>query len=135
MRTKYLKEVDTFSPEKIQSDLLRRVPELDGKSSTLQMLKENLTPEEFARQSEGAGGSGLEQLYTTSPVAKILDSLGLKVYDLSSLDLTDSLIVGRIFEAVQEYAMYHDKNPSLEKQCEHILDLVRQHLKTGDVVE
>ncbi|RDU15065.1 hypothetical protein [Citrobacter freundii] len=93
------------------------------------MVNKNLTPEEFARQLEGVGSSGLAQLYTTSPVAKILDSLGLKVYDLSSLDLTDSLIVGRIFEAVQTYAMYHDKNPGLEKQCEHILDLVRQHIK------
>lgn len=99
------------------------------------MVNENLTPEGFARQLEGVGCSGLAQLYTTSPVAKILDSLGLKIYDLSLLDQTDSLIVGRIFEAVQEYAMYHDKNPRLEKQCEYILDLVRQHLNTGDFVE
>ncbi|MBN5380594.1 hypothetical protein CWM53_23065 [Klebsiella sp. A-Nf5] len=61
-------------------------------------------------------------------VEKILDSIGLKAQDLSSLDQTDSLIVCRIFEAVQEYAMYRDKNPELEIECEQILSVVRSHL-------
>ena len=45
-------------------------------------------------------------------VEKILDSIGLKAQDLSSLDQTDSLIVCRIFEAVQEYAMFAIKTQS-----------------------
>ncbi|WP_273974732.1 MULTISPECIES: hypothetical protein [Serratia] len=61
-------------------------------------------------------------------VEKILDSIGLKAQELSSLDQTDSLIVCRIFEAVQEYAMYRDKNPELERECEQILATVRSHL-------
>lgn len=61
-------------------------------------------------------------------VEKILDSIGLKAQDLSSLDQTDSLVVCRIFEAVQEYAMYRDKNPELEIECEQILSVVRSHL-------
>lgn len=61
-------------------------------------------------------------------VEKILDSIGLKAQELSSLDQTDSLIVCRIFEAVQEYAMYRDKNPELERECEQILAAVRSHL-------
>lgn len=63
-----------------------------------------------------------------STVEKILDSIGLKAYELSSLDQTDSLIVCRIFEAVQEYAMYRDKNPELERECEQIQAVVRRHL-------
>ncbi|WP_191121286.1 hypothetical protein [Serratia marcescens] len=61
-------------------------------------------------------------------VEKILDSIGLKAQDLSSLEQTDSLIVCRIFEAVQEYAMYRDKTPELEIECEKILAVVRSHL-------
>lgn len=63
-----------------------------------------------------------------SAVEKILDSIGLKAHGLSSLDQTDSLIVCRIFEAVQEYAMYRDKNLELERECEQILAVVRRHL-------
>ena len=59
---------------------------------------------------------------------KLLVSIGLKAQELSSLDQTDSLIVCRIFEAVQEYAMYRDKNPELEIECEQILAVVRSHL-------
>ncbi|MEL5366327.1 MULTISPECIES: hypothetical protein [Serratia] len=61
-------------------------------------------------------------------VEKILDGIGLRTQELSSLDQTDSLIVCRIFEAVQEYAMYRDKNPELEIACEQILLVVRSHL-------
>ncbi|BEN04617.1 hypothetical protein SMETH2_47480 (plasmid) [Serratia marcescens] len=61
-------------------------------------------------------------------VDKLLVSIGLKAQELSSLDQTDSLIVCRIFEAVQEYAMYRDKNPELEIECEQILAVVRSHL-------
>jgi len=61
-------------------------------------------------------------------VEKILDSIGLKAQDLSSLDQTDSLVVCRIFEAVQEYAMCRDKIPELEIECEQILSVVRSHL-------
>lgn len=56
-------------------------------------------------------------------VEKILDSIGL-----SSLGQTNSLIICRVFEAVQEYAMYRDKNPELEIECEQILSLIRSHL-------
>jgi hypothetical protein len=63
-----------------------------------------------------------------STVEKILDSIGLKAHELSSLDQTDSLIVCRIFEAVQELAMYRDRNPELEKECEQIQAVVRNHL-------
>lgn len=61
-------------------------------------------------------------------VDKLLVSIGLKAQELSSLDQTDSLIVCRIFEAVQEYAMYRDKNPELEIECEQILAVVRSQL-------
>ncbi|MEL5252924.1 hypothetical protein PTQ97_23415 [Serratia ureilytica] len=61
-------------------------------------------------------------------VEKILDSVGLKSQELSSLGQTDSLIVCRIFEAVQEYAMYRDKNPELGIACEQILSVIRSHL-------
>lgn len=61
-------------------------------------------------------------------VEKILDSIGLKAHELRALDQTDSLIVCRIFEAVQEYAMYRDKNPELERECEQIQAVVRSHL-------
>ncbi|HGE8480543.1 TPA: hypothetical protein ACGD8A_004560 [Serratia marcescens] len=61
-------------------------------------------------------------------VEKILDSIGLRAQELSSLDQTDSLIICRFFEAVQEYAMYRDKNPELEIECEQILLLIRSHL-------
>jgi len=61
-------------------------------------------------------------------VEKILDSIGLKAQELSSLGQTDSLTVCRIFEAVLEYAMYRDKNPELEIECEQILSVVRSHL-------
>jgi hypothetical protein len=61
-------------------------------------------------------------------VEKILDSIGLRAQELSSLDQTDSLIICRVFEAVQEYAMYRDKNPELEIECEQILLLIRSHL-------
>ncbi|SUQ39510.1 hypothetical protein ACILPN_22695 (plasmid) [Yersinia wautersii] len=50
-------------------------------------------------------------------IEQISNSIGLKLSDIQSLDQTDSLIVIRIFEAVQQYAMYHDKNPELEDQC------------------
>nr|ULG15778.1 hypothetical protein 495p2_00026 [Serratia proteamaculans] len=62
-------------------------------------------------------------------VDKLLVSIGLKAQELSSLDQTDSLIVCRIFEAVQEYAMYRDKNPELKIECEQILAVLRSHLK------
>lgn len=61
-------------------------------------------------------------------VEKILDSIGLRTQELSSLGQTDSLIICRVFEAVQEYAMYRDKNPELEIECEQILSLIRSHL-------
>ncbi|MEN4170800.1 hypothetical protein [Serratia marcescens] len=61
-------------------------------------------------------------------VEKILDSIGLRAQELSSLGQTDSLIICRVFEAVQEYAMYRDKNPELEIECEQILSLIRSHL-------
>jgi hypothetical protein len=63
-----------------------------------------------------------------SAVEKILDSIGLKTHDFDSLDQTDSLILCRIFEAVQQYAMYHDKNPELESECEEIQTVIRKHL-------
>lgn len=63
-----------------------------------------------------------------STVEKILDSIGLKANELNSLDQTDSLIVCRIFEAVQQYAMYRDKNPALESECEEIQIIIRKHL-------
>ncbi|MBC3214770.1 hypothetical protein [Serratia fonticola] len=63
-----------------------------------------------------------------SAVEKILDSIGLKAHEISSLDQTDSLIVCHIFEAVQEYAMYRDKNPALESECEEIQTVIRKHL-------
>lgn len=63
-----------------------------------------------------------------STVEKILDSIGLKANELKSLDQTDSLIVCRIFEAVQQYAMYRDKNPALESECEEIQTIIRKHL-------
>ncbi|CAH5299344.1 MULTISPECIES: hypothetical protein [Citrobacter] len=63
-----------------------------------------------------------------STVEKILDSIGLKANELNSLDQTDSLIVCRIFEAVQQYAMYRDKNPALESECEEIQTIIRKHL-------
>ncbi|NPE55885.1 hypothetical protein HLB25_13330 [Dickeya dadantii] len=59
---------------------------------------------------------------------KILDILGLKTDDLNTLEQTDSLIVSRIFEAVQDYAMYRDKNPELERECERIQAEIRKHL-------
>ena len=61
-------------------------------------------------------------------VEKILDSIGLKAQELSSLGQTDSLIFCRIFKAVQKYAMYRDKNPELEIECEQILSVIRSHL-------
>lgn len=61
-------------------------------------------------------------------VEKILDSIGLKASEISSLDQTDSLIVCHIFEAVQEYAMYRDKDPELESECEQIQAVLRKHL-------
>lgn len=61
-------------------------------------------------------------------VEKILDSIGLRAQELSSLGQTNSLIICRVFEAVQEYAMYRDKNPELEIECEQILSLIRSHL-------
>ncbi len=66
-------------------------------------------------------------------VDKLLVSIGLKAQELSSLDQTDSLIVCRIFEAVQEYAMYRDKNPELEIECEQILAVVRSQLNQSVV--
>lgn len=63
-----------------------------------------------------------------SAVEKILDSIGLKAHELSSLDQTDSLIIFRIFEAVQQYAMYRDKSPALESECEEIQAVIRKHL-------
>lgn len=61
-------------------------------------------------------------------VEKILNCIGLKVSDMHSLDETDSLIVSRMFDAVKDYAMYHDKNPELEAQCEKFEMLLRQHI-------
>lgn len=66
-----------------------------------------------------------------SAVDKILDSIGLKSHKLNSLNQTDSLIVFRIFEAVQEYAMYQDKNPALERECEEIQKVIRDHLNSN----
>lgn len=63
-----------------------------------------------------------------SAVEKILDSIRLKAHELSSLDQTDSLIICRIFDAVQEYAMYRDKNPALENECEEIQVVIRKYL-------
>lgn len=62
---------------------------------------------------------------------KILESIGLEAHELATLDQTDSLIVCHIFEAVQEYAMYRDKNPELESECEQILTELRKHLNQG----
>jgi hypothetical protein len=52
-------------------------------------------------------------------VEKILDSIGLRAQELSSLGQTDSLIICRVFEAVQEYAMYRDKKatPAQGHRC------------------
>ncbi|WP_404273689.1 hypothetical protein [Yersinia similis] len=61
-------------------------------------------------------------------IEQISNSIGLKLSDIQSLDQTDSLIVIRIFEAVQQYAMYHDKNPELEDQCERFNAVIRKHL-------
>ncbi|HBV9946230.1 TPA: hypothetical protein MEA92_005121 [Klebsiella aerogenes] len=69
-----------------------------------------------------------------SAVEKILDSIGLKIHDFCSLDQTDSLILCRIFEAVQEYAMYHDKNPALESECEEIQSVIRKHLNQSVII-
>ncbi|EBD3641160.1 hypothetical protein OND03_004387 [Salmonella enterica] len=66
-----------------------------------------------------------------SAVEKILNSIGLTAHELTSLDQTDSLIICRIFEAVQEYAMYRDKNPALESECEEIQAVLRNHLNHG----
>jgi len=54
-------------------------------------------------------------------------------FTLSSLDQTDNLIVHRIFEAVQEYAMYQDKNPALENECEEIQTVIRKHLNQNEI--
>jgi hypothetical protein len=61
-------------------------------------------------------------------VEKILDCIGLKLSDIDALNQTDSLIVGRIITEVQHYAMYHDKNPELEAECEKFEILLRKHL-------
>lgn len=61
-------------------------------------------------------------------VEKILDCIGLKLSDIDALNQTDSLIVGRIISDVQQYAMYHDKNPELEAECEKFDTLLRKHL-------
>lgn len=60
---------------------------------------------------------------------KILESIGLNTDKLNSLDQTDSLIICRIFEAVQHYAMYHNKNPRLERECEDIQRAIRKRFK------
>lgn len=65
---------------------------------------------------------------TMDTVEQILNSIGLKVSDMHSLDQTDSLIVSRIFDSVKHYAMYHDKNPELEAQCERFEIVLRQHI-------
>lgn len=44
------------------------------------------------------------------------------------MNQTDSLIIWRIVDEVQNYAAYHDKNPELECQCEDFKKLIRQHL-------
>lgn len=64
-------------------------------------------------------------------VEKILSGIGLKMNDIHSLDQTDALIVSRIFDAVQDYAMYHDKNHDLEMQCKKVNSIIREHLNKG----
>lgn len=63
-------------------------------------------------------------------IEKILECIGLKLSDINALNQTDSLIVGRIISDVQNYAMYHDKNPELEAECEKFNDLLTKHLST-----
>ncbi|WP_392435816.1 hypothetical protein ACF3VQ_21710 (plasmid) [Yersinia sp. HM-2024] len=63
-------------------------------------------------------------------VEKILDCIGIKLSDINSLDQTDSLIIGRIISEVQHYAMYHDKKPELEAECEKFDALLKKHLKS-----
>ncbi|WHT81924.1 hypothetical protein [Providencia rettgeri] len=63
-------------------------------------------------------------------IDKILEALGLSSDEITKLDLTDSLIICRVFDAVQEYAMYHDKNPELEKECELFKFKFNQHISS-----
>lgn len=64
-----------------------------------------------------------------STVDKILESIGLTTDKLNLLDQTDSLIICRVFEALQQYAMYHNKNPRLERKCEDIQKEIRKRFK------
>lgn len=61
-------------------------------------------------------------------IEKILNLPGLNMSDINSLNQTDSLIIWRIVDEVQNYAAYHDKNPELEHQCEDFKKIIRQHL-------
>ncbi|WP_447885359.1 hypothetical protein [Serratia fonticola] len=62
-------------------------------------------------------------------VEKILDCIGLKLSDIDALNQTDSIIVGNIIRDVQHYAMYDDKNPELEAECEKFATLLSEHLR------
>lgn len=61
-------------------------------------------------------------------VEKSLNNIGLEMSDTHLLDQVDSFIICRIFDAVQDYAMYHDKNPELESQCEMFKSVLRENL-------
>ncbi len=61
-------------------------------------------------------------------IDQILEILGVNVLDIYSFDQTDALILSRIFDAVKDYAMYNDKDPALEKQCEEFEVRLRKYL-------
>jgi hypothetical protein len=64
-------------------------------------------------------------------VEKILSSIGLRMNDIHSLNQTDALILCRVFDAIQDFAMYNDKNHDLEMQCKEIKATIREQLNQG----
>ncbi|ECO4312757.1 hypothetical protein AB0001_004760 [Salmonella enterica] len=63
-------------------------------------------------------------------IEKILEGIGLKMSEVSTLSKTDGIFVYRIFESVGMFAMYKDKNPELEKECQKMQDVIRKHLNS-----
>ncbi|ELS6025026.1 hypothetical protein R5Q34_004569 [Salmonella enterica] len=60
---------------------------------------------------------------------KILDALGITEADIQTLDKTHLLILCRIFESVEQFGIFKDKNLSLEHASQKMQEKLRSRLK------
>ena len=60
---------------------------------------------------------------------QILTALGITEADFKTLDKTHLLILCRLFENVEQFGMFKDKNPALELASVEIQKKLRSRLK------